>query len=114
MSDNKVNAAYRLMVIDIEEDKIILDEFCDVFLGAYAKNSEGGKRVVDAKGTSLVKSSYYGVAAACMAAEKIIEKNKKRIVKEILSDAGAGDIENVIDNVLGKEAGKNNGAEKGN
>ncbi len=110
MSENKANAAYRLMVIDIEEDKIILDEFCDVFLGAYAKNSEDGKRVVDAKGSSLVKSNYYGVAAACMAAEKIIEKNRNRLVKEILNDAGVGDVENIIDNVLGKEV---EGADEG-
>ena len=36
---SEIKHAYRLMVIDIEKDQVVLDEFCDCIVGGVGKKS---------------------------------------------------------------------------
>lgn len=105
MSEKKINAAFRLMIIDIEEDRIVLDEFCDVALGGYARNSENGKSCADVKGICVAKCNVMTGLGASMAAEKIIEKHKKNVIAGLLVDVSGGDLESAIDEIFGGDDG---------
>ena len=43
---------------------------------------------------------------ASMAAEKIIEKHKKKVIAELIENASGGDLESAIDEILGGDDGK--------
>lgn len=92
---SKIKHAYRLMVIDIEKDKVILDEFCDCIVGGVGKNVEeegktGSAVVVIQNGWALT-----GVAAV-EAAENAVKRQKRKLVEEFFKTASPEDIAEVI------------------
>lgn len=97
---SKIQGKYRVMIIDIAEDKVVFDEFCDVVLGGCAKNSEDGKRCSDVKGIGAANCNLFAGMAACMAAEKIVQKHKNKLAKGILNDITGGDVDSVLDKFL--------------
>ena len=93
MSETK--HAYRLMVIDIEEDKVVIDEFCDCIVGGVGKKVEeegktGSAVLVMQNGWALT-----GVAAV-EAAEKAVKLQKRKLVTEFLKTASPEEIAEVI------------------
>ena len=83
MSENK--HAFRLMVIDIEEDKVVVDELCDAIVAGTAKSPEDG----EGRGTHNVLSASkcalpIGIAAI-MAAEKAVKETKIKTIETFLT-----------------------------
>lgn len=88
---SKIKHAYRLMVIDIEEDKVVIDEFCDAIVAGVATN---GGSLEEAKGTQLLasKSNLFAGIAVVAAAEKAIMRQKRKFVKSFMKNASPEDI----------------------
>ena len=107
MSEIKVNASYRLMIIDIEEDRIVLDEFCDAIIGGIAKEStEGKKGLVMGNVLNAVKCGIPAGVAAVSAAEDAIGLHKKMTCKLFAEKMGFGNLDSMIDKILGGDDGK--------
>ena len=92
---SEIKHAYRLMVIDIEADNVVLDEFCDCIVGGVGKNVEeegktGSAVVVIQNGWALT-----GVAAV-EAAENAVKLQKRKLVTEFLITASPEEIAEVI------------------
>lgn len=92
---SEIKHAYRLMVIDIEEDKVVIDEFCDCIVGGVGKNvEEEGKT-----GSSVLVMqngfAFTGVAAV-EAAEKAVKLQKRKLVEGFLTTASPEEIAEVI------------------
>ena len=89
MSD--VKHAFRLMVIDIEADKVVIDEFCDAIVAGTAKKAVDGDGT-DGKGShsiiSMAKSDLKSGVAACMAAEEATKKTKEKVAMSFLEKCG--------------------------
>ena len=110
MSEKKINAAFRLMIIDIEEDKLILDEFCDAIIGGIAKEpTEGKKGLVMGNVLNAVKCGIPAGVAAVSAAEDAIEFHKKKTCKLFAEKIGLGDLDSMIDKILGGDDGAETG-----
>lgn len=88
---SKIKHAYRLMVIDIGEDKVVVDEFCDAIVAGVATN--GGSHE-ETKGTELLasKSDLFAGIAVVAAAEKAIMRQKREFVKSFMKNASPEDI----------------------
>ena len=92
---SEIKHAYRLMVIDIEEDKVVVDAFCDCIVGGLGQTSEeegktGAEALVIQKGWALT-----GVAAV-EAAENAVKLQKRTLVEEFLKTASPEEIAEVI------------------
>ena len=94
MSD--VKHAFRLMIIDIEADKVIVDEFCDAIVAGTATKSDDGEGPGTHNVLSASKCDLHIGVAAVMAAEEAIEKTKKNTVEAVLKRAAGGDIGDMI------------------
>ena len=98
---SEVKHAFRIMLIDIEADKIILDEFCDAVVAGIAKNPESGK-VQDA-GNVLVacKCGLATGIVAVAAAEEAIQKQKDKTVESFLKKGGISNVDEFMKEALG-------------
>lgn len=88
---NEIKHAYRLMVIDIEQDKVVIDEFCDAIVSGVATN---GGSPEETNGTELLasKSDLFAGIAVVAAAEKAIMRQKREFVKSFMKNASLKDI----------------------
>lgn len=88
---SEIKHAYRLMVIDIEEDKVVIDEFCDAIVAGVATN---GGSPEDTKGKELLcsKSDLFAGIAVVVAAEKAIMRQKREFVRSFMKKASPEDI----------------------
>lgn len=83
MSD--VKHAFRLMVIDIEADKVIVDEFCDAIVAGTARSPEDGKGQGTHNVLSASKCALPIGIAAVMAAEKAVKETKMKTIETFLA-----------------------------
>ena len=92
---SKIKHAYRLMVIDIEEDKVVIDEFCDCIVGGIGKQVEE-----EGKTGSAVMCIQNGLAltgvAAVEAAEDAVKRQKRKLVEEFFKNASPEEVAEVI------------------
>ena len=86
--------AFRIMLIDIDADKVLVDEFCDAVVAGIACNPEEGKKQ---EGGDILVACKCGLStgvAAVAAAEEAIQKQKNKTLESFLRKGG---IENVAD-----------------
>ena len=85
MSENKTHA-FRIMVIDIAEDKLVLDEFCDAIIVGISR-SDGDPKINEAKEFMAAKCHILTQSCSVKAAEKAIATAKKEVVESFMRDA---------------------------
>lgn len=114
MSKNGLGSL-RVMVIDVEGDKILRDELCDAIVAGLARDGDCGKGEKKVSGCSfaIANGSVGASVASCMSAEQAVEKVKESCVKKFIKTAvqgGLSDLDNldemldkVIDSDLGGE-----------
>lgn len=98
MSDAK--HAFRLMVIDIEADKVIADEFCDAIVAGTAKSPEEGKVQPS---TNVIVACRCGMSAGIAvvaAAEDAIQRQKNKTVESFLRKGGIENVEDLMKTAL--------------
>lgn len=88
---SNVNKSFRIMIIDIAEDKVVVDEFCDAIVAGIASSGDNigkteGSEIVCVKGNVLA-----GIAVVA-AAEKAIMRQKREFVKSFMKNASPEDI----------------------
>lgn len=98
MSD--VKHAFRLMLIDIEADKVLVDEFCDAVVAGMAQNPEEGK--VQDVGSVIVacRCGLSAGVAAVVAAEDAIRRQKNKTAESFLRKGGIENAEDLMKAVL--------------
>lgn len=84
MSDVKHN--FRFMIIDIEEDKVVVDEFCDAVVAGIATNG-CTPGFADSQEILACKCGLLAGTAAVGAAEKAVMTQKKQIIKSFMEKA---------------------------
>ena len=83
---SNVNKSFRIMIIDIAEDKIVVDEFCDAVVAGIADN--GCKPgFTDSQEIIACKCGLNAGTAAVVAAEKAVMTQKKQIIKSFMEKA---------------------------
>lgn len=102
---SEIKHSLRIMIIDIEKDKVVLDEFADAIVGGIAKNVMPGEDG-DCAEIAVVRATTIGVMNAVTAAESIVKKQKRMLLKDFLKNAtpeekkkcfGIEDVEKLID-----------------
>lgn len=89
MSETKY--AYRLMVIDIKEDKVVVDEFCDAIVAGIASSGDNIGET-ECSEIACVKGNVLAGIAVVDAAEKAIMRQKREFVKSFMKNASPEDI----------------------
>ena len=88
---SEVKHSFRVMVIDIAEDKVVVDEFCDAIVAGLASN--GGKiREYNSSEIVACKCNFIAGIGAVEAAERAVMKQKKEFVKSFMKKASPEDI----------------------
>lgn len=83
---NEIKHNFRFMIIDIEEDKVVVDEFCDAVVAGIATN--GCKPgFTDSQEILACKCGLLAGTAAVGAAEKAVMTQKKQIIKSFMEKA---------------------------
>lgn len=82
------------MLIDIKEDKILVDEFCDAVVAGTAQNPEEDKLQEFGSAIGACRCGLSTVIAAAAAAEESIQKQKNKTIESFLREGG---IENAAD-----------------
>ena len=84
MSD--VKHSFRITIFDIEEEKVLVDEFCDAVIAGIARNgSKPGS--VDAQEIGVCKCGIRAGVGAVTAAEKAVMTHKKEVIKSFMEKA---------------------------
>lgn len=99
---SEIKHAYRLMVIDIEEDKVVIDEFCDAIVAGVARENKEFEESECNSITCCRVENVAVVAASVDAAEKAIKKQKGNIIEDI-SKIG---VPKIIKKIFGIESGE--------
>lgn len=83
---SNVNKSFRIMIIDIAEDKIVVDEFCDAIVTGIASS---GDNIGETEGSEItcVKGNVFAGIAVVAAAEKAVMTQKKQIIKSFMKKA---------------------------
>lgn len=82
---NEIKHTLRIMIIDIEEDKIVVDEFCDaVIVGAAQTREAMPPQPIE---IAACKSGYIEAVFAVTAAENAIRTQKAKIIKTFMEKA---------------------------
>lgn len=97
---SEVKHAFRLMIIDIDEDKVVVDEFCDAVIAGAAKNPEEGKQQDSGTVIAACRCCLTAGMAAVVAAEEAVQKQKRKIVASFLEKGGVGNVEDLVKAVL--------------
>lgn len=107
---NEIKHSFRIMIIDIEKDKVVIDEFADAIVGGIAKNVMPGEDVACAE-IAVTRATTPTLTAAIMTAEGIIQKQKKMIIDNIAKEAGIS-LEELATGLMGKIFGNMMGEEE--
>lgn len=83
---SEIKHSFRIMIIDIEKDKVVLDEFADAIVGGLAKNGSSPKNI-DRSEMCICKSSFVAGIGAVAAAEEAIKTQKKQVIKSFMEQA---------------------------
>lgn len=83
---SEIKHSFRIMIIDIEKDKVVLDEFADAIVGGLAKNGSSPKNIERSE-MCICKSSFAAGVGAVAAAEEAIKTQKKQVVKSFMEKA---------------------------
>lgn len=83
---SEIKHSFRIMVIDIEEDKVVIDEFADAIVGGIAKNVSTPKEIEKSEICACKCSLIAGIGAV-EAAEKAIMTQKRQVVKSFMEKA---------------------------
>ena len=83
---SEIKHSFRIMVIDIEEDKIVIDEFADAIVGGIAKNGRTLKNIEKTE-ICACKCSFAAGVGAVAAAEVAIKTQKKQVIKSFMEKA---------------------------
>ena len=84
MSD--VKHSFRITIFDIEEDKVVVDEFCDaVVAGIAGKGCNPG--LTESQEIIACKCGLLTGTAAVAVAEKAVMTQKKQIIKSFMKKA---------------------------
>lgn len=92
--------AFRLMIIDIDEDKILVDEFCDAVIAGTAQNPEEGKKQEGGNIIGACRCALLTSVAAMSAAEEAVRKQKAKVVASLLEEDGIGNAQDLMKAVL--------------
>lgn len=93
---SEVKHAFRLMIIDINEDKVLVDEFCDAVVAGTAQNPEEGKKQEDGDVLVACKCCLSTGVAAVVAAEEAVQNQKMEMVASFLEKGGVGNVEDLV------------------
>ena len=88
---SNVNKSFRIMIIDIAEDKVVVDEFCDAIVAGIASSGD----VIEETSCSeivCVKGNVLAGIAVTGAAEKAIMRQKREFVRSFMKNASPEDI----------------------
>lgn len=97
---SEVKHAFRLMIIDIDEDKVVVDEFCDAVIAGAAKNPEKGNQY-DGGNVIVACRCGLGASVAAMAsATEAVRKQKAKVVASLLEEDGIGNAQDLMKAVL--------------
>lgn len=83
---SEIKHSFRIMIIDIEEDKVVIDEFADAIVGGIAKNGSSLKNNERSE-ICACKCSFIAGIGAVEAAEKAIMTQKRQVVKSFMEKA---------------------------
>lgn len=100
---SEVKHAFRLMIIDIDEDKILVDEFCDAVVAGTAQKPEEGKKQEGGNVIAACRCALITSVAAMSAAEEAVRKQKAKVVASLLEEDGSGNVEDLVKAVLDGE-----------
>lgn len=82
---SEIKHSLRLMIIDIEEDKVVVDEFCDSVIAGVAQKREA--MIPQKIEIAASKSGYIEGIFAVEAAESAIRTQKTKIIKTFMENA---------------------------
>lgn len=83
---SEIKHSFRIMIIDIEKDKVVVDEFADAIVGGIAKNGSSPKNI-DRSEICACKCSFAAGIGAVAAAEAAIHTQKKQVIKNFMEKA---------------------------
>lgn len=83
---SEIKHSFRIMIIDIDEDKVVVDEFADAIVGGIAKNGSTPKDIERAE-VCVCKCDFISGIRAVEAAEKAIMTQKKQVIKSFMEKA---------------------------
>lgn len=83
---SEIKHSFRIMIIDIEKDKVVVDEFADAIVGGIAKNVMPGEDGACAE-IAVTRATTIGIMNAVTAAESIVKKQKRMLVMDFLKNA---------------------------
>ena len=95
----------RIMVIDIEEDKLIVDEFCDSIVVGLGRSDANGD--ISGKKLGILKGGIYSAVAAINSAEGAADKTKSKLVGRVMEQYRGGDIDEYLEKLLKGELNEN-------
>ena len=88
---NEIKHNFRFMIIDIEEDKVVVDEFCDAVVAGIATNG-CTPGFADGREILACKCGLLAGTVAVNAAEKAVMTQKKQIIKSFMKKATSEEI----------------------
>lgn len=83
---SEIKHSFRIMIIDIDEDKVVVDEFADAIVGGFAKSGSTPKEIEKSE-ICACKCSFIAGIGAVEAAEKAIMTQKRQVVKSFMEKA---------------------------
>ena len=83
---SKENPSFRIMIIDLAEDKVVVDQFADAIVCGIGRN---GDKKNEIEGSELLacKCNFVAGVGAVNAAEKAIRRQKMEIIKNFMNNA---------------------------
>ena len=94
---------FRLMLIDIDADKVLVDEFCDAVVAGTAQDPEEGKLQEDGNVIVACRCGLSAGIAVVAAAEEAIQKQKNKTVENFLRKGGIEIVEDLMKAALKEE-----------
>ena len=83
---SEIKHSFRIMIIDIDEDKVVVDEFADAIVGGFVKSGSTPKDIEKSEICACKCSFIVGIGAV-EAAEKAIMTQKRQVVKSFMEKA---------------------------
>lgn len=93
---SEVKHAFRLMLIDIDADKVLVDEFCNAVVAGTAQDPEEGKPQEVGNVIAACRCGMSAGIAVVAAAEEAIKKQKYKTVENFLRKGGIENVEDLM------------------
>ena len=88
---SNVNKSFRIMIIDIAKDKVVVDEFCDAIVAGIASSADNIGET-ECSEIACVKGNILAGISVVTAAEKAIMRLKREFVRSFMKNASPEDI----------------------